>query len=170
MILRIAIVAALAVALCSPATAADGAWVLREDGIGPIKVGMTLAQLRAMLGEKLSLSYPQDTDDNSCFYADSAKHPDIAFMMLKGRLARIDVSGRVSTAKGIRIGDPEAAVIRAYPNVKIESHAYTGPEGHYLTAASPDGRYGIRFETDGKKVVNFYAGLRTAVSYIEGCE
>ena len=40
--------------LVSGSTAAE-TWVVRETGIGPVKIGMTLAQLNAVLKEKFSL-------------------------------------------------------------------------------------------------------------------
>lgn len=44
--------------------------------------------------------------------------------------------------------------------------------GHYLTvtpAAKADSAYRIIFETDGKKVVHYRAGIRPQVEYVEGC-
>lgn len=29
-------------------------WVVRQDGVGPVKIGMSLARLNAVLGEKLA--------------------------------------------------------------------------------------------------------------------
>jgi hypothetical protein len=44
--------------------------------------------------------------------------------------------------------------------------------GHYLTVVPPssaDATYRIIFETDGKRVVNYSAGLKPQVEYVEGC-
>ena len=145
-------------------------WVIREDGVSSIRIGMTLRQLNTVLHENFSL--PQDKEEQACFYVDSAKHPHISFMVVNGRVARIDVDRPgVFTAKGIQVGDSEADAVRAYGRrLKIEPHAYTGPEGHYLTVRPGDGRYGIRFETDGKTITMFYAGRFDAIQYIEGCQ
>jgi len=150
--------------------AAAKPWNIRMDGAGPVKIGMTLEQLNAALKEDFSM--PKDEDEKACFYAETARHPGIAFMVEHGRVTRVDVRERgLSTAGGIRVGDPEALVMKVYgPKLKIEEHAYIGREGHYLTLYSGDRRYGLRFETDHGMVTSFYAGEQHAIALIEGCQ
>lgn len=95
-----------------------------------------------------------------------------AIMIQEGYVTRVDVfQPGIATPEGIRVGNSEARAKQAYGDkLKIEPHAYTGPEGHYLTVRSSDGLYGIRFETDGKKILSFYAGKKAAIAYIEGCQ
>src|SRR5438309_605807 len=79
--------------------AGDG-WIVRQDGVGPVKIGMSLSQLNTVLHETFSM--PDNKEDRGCFYVNPAKHPHIAFMIENGRLVRIDVDGAgVATAKGI---------------------------------------------------------------------
>jgi len=52
---------------------AGDASVLRFDGIGPIKIGMSLAQLNLALQERFKM--PPARDDQACFYVDSKKTP-----------------------------------------------------------------------------------------------
>jgi len=156
--------------LISRSVAAE-TWVVREDGAGPVKVGISLSELNGVLREKFSL--PLEKDERRCFYVNPREHPDISIMIVDGRVARFDVvSAGVSTSKGIQVGDSEARARHAYgPRMKVSRHAYTGDEGgHYLTFRSSDARYGIRFETDQGKITMFYAGRYAAVQYIEGCE
>lgn len=162
------VLSVLAVVSIGTSLASD-VWVLHEDGIGPVKVGMSLSQLNTVLHEKFSM--PGSKDDQGCFYVNPTKNPHVAFMIEDGRLARIDVDGPgVATAEGIQVGDSEARALQVYGSrLKVEPHAYTGPEGHYLTVRSKSGRYGIRFETDKGKIETFYAGRFEAVQYIEGC-
>jgi hypothetical protein len=149
---------------------ANDTWVVREDGVGPVKIGMTLSQLNTVLHSKFSM--PAAKDNQGCFYVNPSKHPRIAFMIEDGRLVRIDVEiAGVATSEGIQVGDSESRALRVYGfRLKVEPHAYTGPEGHYLTARSKDGRFGRRFETDQGKITMFYAGRYKAIQYIEGCE
>ena len=149
--------------------AAAKPWVIRLDGAGPVKIGMTLAQLSAALKEDFSM--PTDEDEKVCFYAETSKHPGIAFMVENGRVSRVDVRERgPSTAAGVRVGGPEALVMKVYgQRLKVEQHAYD-PEAHYLTLYSANGRYGLRFETGDGKITSFYAGERHAIAYIEGCQ
>jgi hypothetical protein len=72
----------------------------------PVPCGMSLPQLNAMLHEKLPL--PPAKDDQACFYVTTKKQPKVSFMMLEGRLARIDVRDPgVTTTTGIQVGDSE---------------------------------------------------------------
>lgn len=150
--------------------AGDTWQIIRPDGIGPAKVGMSLSQLNAALHEKFMM--PKDKDERQCFYADSSKHPGISFMIEKGRLTRVDISDHdVQSAKGIRIGDSEAHTMAVYGHkLDIEPNAYTGPEDHVLTYSTADKKHGIRFIIDNGKVRIIYAGSSDSISYIEGCE
>jgi hypothetical protein len=88
-----------------------------------------------------------------------------------GVVERADVDGaRASTVDGIQVGDSEAQTRRVYEARRtLEPHQHTGPEGHYLTIPSDNGKLGIRFETDKGKIARFYAGQFEAVQYVEGC-
>jgi hypothetical protein len=147
---------------------ADIAWVVREDGVGPAKVGMTLTQLSTALGEKFSM--PTDEDGQGCFYVHPAKRPHISFMLLDRRLSRVDVDAPgIFTTEGIQVGDPEAKALRIYgPRLKVEPHHYID-DGHYLTVRSRDGRFGVRFETEKGKITSFYGGLFESIQLVEGC-
>ena len=152
-------------------TNAGDTWVVREDGAGPARIGMTIAQLNIALHEKFTK--PTAKDEQGCFYADPKSQPEILLMVENGRLARIEVNGPgVFTSTGIQVGDTEKHALQVYGRrLKVEPHAYTAEDGgHYLTAKSADGRYGIRFETDGKQITMYYAGRYEAIQYIEGCE
>ena len=152
------------------ASAGTEVWSVRFDGTGPAKVGMTLAELNAALHESFSL--PADKEEQAWFYVNPKGHPGISFMIEKGRMARVDVDvPGIATVEGLRIGDSQDRVLQVYgARVKVEPHAYGGPEDHYLTVTSSDGGNAIRFETGEGKVVRFYAGRSSAVSYIEGCQ
>jgi hypothetical protein len=154
--------------LVSSSFGADDGWVIREDGVGPAKIGMTLPQLRAALQERLK---EEDSGSDACWYVTSAKHPHTSFMILGGRFVRVDVTARgIATSDGIQVGDFEAAVRKKYaPSITVAPHKYID-HGHYLTIRSGDRKYGIRFETEKGKITGFYAGLFSAIQYVEGCE
>jgi hypothetical protein len=160
--------AALTIVIVGTSVAA-GDWVVREDGVGPVKIGMSLSQLSTVLHEKFAM--PENKDDQACFDVVPARHPSIGFMIIDGSLVRVDVDTRgVSTAEGIQVGDSEAHALRVYgPRMKVEPAAYTAPEGHFLTVRSEGGEFGIRFETYKGRIERFYAGQFKAVQYVEGC-
>jgi len=130
---------------------------------------MSLPRLNAMLDEKLPL--PPAKDGQACFYVTTKKQPRLSFMMLQGRLARIDVRDPgVTTTAGIQVGDSEKHARQVYGSrLKVGPHKYID-NGHYLTAKSSDGRYGIRFETDDEKITLYYAGRFGAIQLVERCQ
>lgn len=140
--------------------------------IGKARIGMSERTLVRALGAPLT-HVAAEVEEEGCYYASGRDLPQgVGLMMIDGRLARIDVSeAGVPTMSGTEVGTSEAKLKQLYGTRLIQQpHAYTGPEGHYLTVQSDDGRYGIRFETDGALVTRFYAGTASAIQYIEGCQ
>ena len=167
MISRGLIVLTLALASIGTLTA-DDVWVIREDGVGPAKVGMTLSQLNTVLGEKFAM--PIEKDGQACFDVQSTKHPHVSFMIEDGHFSRVDVDAPgITTTEGVQVGDSEAKALRVYgPRLKVEPHHYID-DGHYLTVRSSNGRYGMRFETEKGKITSFYSGRFASVQLVEGC-
>jgi len=143
--------------------------VIREDGIGPVKVGMKLAELNTALHE--NISFPSGEIGNGCVQVASRNHPHVGFMFEGQRVVRIEVDGRgPATAEGVQVGDSEAHAQKVYGSrLKVEPEAYELEEGHYLTMQSSDGKYGIRFVTHKGKIKFIFAGNFEAIQYIEGC-
>src|SRR5579864_3007588 len=154
----------LCASLISGSVAAD-TWFVREDGVGSAKIAMTLAQLSAVLHEKFSM--PSEKSDQGCFYVSPRGRRHISFMIEDGRLVRVDVDAPgISTSSGIQVGDSEAHAREVYGSkIEVTDHKYIDT-GHYLTARSADGRYGVRFETDKGKITMFYAGTYDAIQYV----
>lgn len=150
------------------APSSPDAWVVRPSGAGPLRISMSLAELRPYL------SAPADTAaiSGGCGYVSVAVAPDsLVFMVEERRLVRVDVvGGPTATAEGARVGDTEERIRALYPGARTEPHQYV--EGHYLIAipgAPRDtlGRY--VFETDGRRVTTYRAGVYPPVEYVEGC-
>ena len=149
--------------------AANDEWVIREDGTGPVKIGMSVHDLRKVLQQRVRTSDDLSGAD-SCFYLKPEGHPYISFMILDGHLVRVEVDRRgVATSTGIQVGDAEAHTLQVYgKKIKVSPHKYID-DGHYLTVRSADGKSGIRFETEKGKITSFYAGTYEAIQYVEGC-
>jgi hypothetical protein len=149
-------------------SSASGGWVLREDGVGPVKIGMTLAQLSAALHQELAAD---ERDEQGCFYINARGHDHVSFMIIDGHVQRVEVGAPgIKTTTGLQVGDSEARAREAYGSrMKVTGHQYIDT-GHYLTIRSSDGHYGVRFETDKGKIIGFYAGTYDAIQYVEGCE
>ena len=140
-------------------------------GIGPVRVGMTLAEASAAAGKPI-VAKPAPSPE--CGHADPEGGPEgVSFMVVSDHIARVDVaSGPVKTLSGAGIGDTEAQVQAKYGNkLEVSPHKYV-PEGHYLTLVPTDpadAGFRLIFETDGTKVTRFRAGKQPEASYVEGC-
>ena len=140
------------------------------EGVGPVRIGATIAQVNAALGEQLKPAYDVNPE---CDYIDPATlPPGIALMVERDTIVRIDVdTAGIATAEGAVVGDTETRVLDLYKGrVEVQPHKYTGPVGHYLRVTWPaDTLHLLIFETDGERVVSYHTGVRPAVDYVEGC-
>jgi hypothetical protein len=154
------------------AAAADTGWVVTADGYGPIRVGASLATAASALGAPLVLP-AADLVTEHCGHVVVPRGPaGVRLMVVDDTVARVEVETRgVRTAAGDQVGDTEAAVLARHGGrARVEPHAYTGPEGHYVVVTTPgDTTRQIVFETDGRLVTMYRAGRLPAVAYIEGC-
>ena len=149
--------------------AAGTDWLVRPEGVGPIKIGMTPRELSSVLQQ--SIQVPTSGDEKDCFYFEPKDHPGLSVMILHKRVGRVDIANsQFSTAEGVRIGDSEEHARKVYGSgLKVEPHHYDAPEGHYLTILSAQHRLGVRFETYNGKITSYYAGTSEAISLVEGC-
>lgn len=151
--------------------AADSLPAVTEQGIGPLRAGMSLRDASAALGGALTAR--EGADAAGCDYlAWRGGPPGVRVMIDQGRIARVDVdSGSVATAAGARIGDREDRIRSLYAGrVTVTPHKYN--DGRYLTVMPPDrGDSALRivFETKDGAVTRYRAGRRPAVEYVEGC-
>jgi hypothetical protein len=158
-----------------PSQAADPSLTVRPDGVGPVRVGMTMERARTALGHfrLIRFDYTAPIDSMACAYGMSVRLPPGVRMMVEGaRVVRVDVdSGAVATAEGARVGDTEARIQQLYAGrVQVQPHKYT--DGHYLVvrpAEASDTTHLLIFETDGRVVQRFRGGQKPQVEYVEGC-
>lgn len=147
---------------------------LTIDGIGPVKIGMTIAEASRAAG--VSIVSRGDSGNPSCTYFRPQGEPqELGFMVTEGRISRIDVfkNRRIKTPSGLGIGSTEAEIKARFPGqIEVTNHEYV-QGGHYLTFVprdAADRRYRIVFETDASsRVTQFRAGKPSEVSWVEGC-
>jgi len=166
------VVVGLALAATLAATASAQKYNPRASmsGIGPIRIGMDAGQLERAIDRRLPDT--QDASEDSCRYIEAgAKWPGTAVMLLDGRVARVDVTTRgIPTLSGALVGDLESKVLDIYGNrLRISDSDFGAGDSKYLTMFSSDRSVGIRFETDGERVTEYYVGTGEAVQFIEGC-
>ena len=156
------VAAVLALALTGPGDAP-----VTLQGIGPLHVGLPVATLRSRFG-----ATEQEGDPESdCSYWTSPSFPDLAMMVVGGRLVRIDVAGAsYRTRSGAAVGMSESDIRAIYGRLMtVEPHPYTAPEGHYLVYRARGEPYGMILETDNGRAVALRVGFWENVQWIEGC-
>ncbi|MDZ8241719.1 MAG: hypothetical protein RMZ69_32060 [Nostoc sp. ChiQUE01a] len=144
---------------------------LFTNGIGQVRVGMTVSQASKAAGTRLV----GDPPNKYCYYVKPEWGPkNVGFMVTEGRISRVDVwrDSKITTLKGAKIGDTEARIKSLYPGqIKVTPHNYV-QGGHYLTFIpkdQSDQNYRVVFETDGKRVTEFRSGKLPEVEFVEGC-
>jgi len=149
---------------------------LRLDGIGPVRVGMTLEE--ASKASRLVFAVGPDSGPapRTCGFAGpEGAPPGLAFMVKDNTtIVRIDVHGpTVATDTGLRVGSTEAEVMAAYRGrINVRPHPNRGPDGHYLVYVPEEPAvkgFELLFETDGKTVTTFRTGVISFVEAPKGC-
>ncbi len=157
--------------LIAAAPAPSQPWNLTPDGLGPVRIGMSRAQVEKALHVKLE-GEPLD-DEQSCIEMVPAG-PDqgLWFMFKEFRLARISIGdpSKLTTPRGIGVGASADQVHHAYRHgLKAEDHYYEGRPAEYLTFWTAPGRRGVRFETDSKRRVQTIHAGTESIQLVEGC-
>ena len=146
----------------------DGAWTVTPNGIGAIRIGMSVDDLRGIV----DVTAPKAGAECS-YVRPIAAPPGVLVMFARGRVARVDVdSPGVRSDAGIAVGDSAARVADAYAGrLTASPHKYvTG--GQYLTVKpiSPqDSARRIVFETENGRVTRFRSGRLPEVEWVERC-
>jgi hypothetical protein len=152
----------------SLALAAEGSPRVTFTSYGSARIGMSLQALHDALGGRLE---DNPLQEDSCRYVTRRGQAGVSYMVVDGRVARIDVDApsSVEAFSGGHVGMTEASMLRIYPTISVTRHFYD-ETGSYLTLLSKDKQYGIRFEVGDGKVTRYYAGRADAIRYVEGCE
>ncbi len=167
--------------LCTATTPAPPP--LTPDGWGPLRIGMTRAEVEAAVGGPADPNAVGGFDPAECDEFHPARTPPgVYVMILDGRLGRISLSddSPVRTEAGFGPGVRADAVRAALGTaLRITPHEYEGPEGLYLTSwtrgriegeyvEDPDAR-GIRYEAGADGVVRTIHAGGPSIQYVEGC-
>jgi hypothetical protein len=167
------IIPILIVALMVPPWLEASSPKLYLHGLGALRIGMSLSAVRHAIGDRTASLEGNDGSPDICSYLRSRALPKgVGLMFMHGRVVRIDIrDGDIRTASGIGIGSTEDDVKRVYgKRITSEPHKYI--DGHYLVYTpidEPDRELAMRFETDGRVVINYRTGRADAVQLVEGC-
>ena len=146
---------------------------LTPDGLGPVKIGMTRAQVEQALGAALE-GEPAQNQQTCIEMSPPGRERGLSFMFEKFRLARISVTApsRATTSRGIRISVHASAVHRAYGQF-LRMH----PKFDHIPGAAEDLVYwprgakaGLRFIIGSDRRVTAILAGTDSIYLVEGCE
>jgi hypothetical protein len=155
---------------------------LTATGWGPLRIGMTKAEVIAAVGDTRSPD-AAGIPGSDCLEFKPLQAPADFWVMIEGdKLTRITVGelSAVKDAKGLGLGDTAAKVKETYGASAVASpHKYQDAPAEYITAweggprAGPyvqdEAARGIVYEIDGTgKVGAIHAG-GPSIQYVEGC-
>ncbi|MES2833986.1 MAG: hypothetical protein V4707_04660 [Pseudomonadota bacterium] len=156
---------------------------LTAEGWGPLRIGMTLAEITAVLGPDADPKAVGGADPAACDQFRPERAPEGMLLMVEqGRLTRISI-GRANTLKtdrGFGLGDSAAAIKTAYGAAAVATpHKYQDAPAEYITAWSgaaptpdtptPDTARGIVYEIGGEGTVTAIHAGGPSIQYVEGC-
>jgi hypothetical protein len=159
----------------APATAENTPWVLSQDGIGPVHIGMNTDQVERIVHTKMG--YNQYRNHGCSTMTTKELEPlGISFMIEAKHLSRVNVDFygtdprplAIKTDAGIGLGSSEEDVLKAYPAARIKPDP-ADPTWHTIIVESPDRTRGLVFYTNGKTVKSMRGGINPAISYPNGC-
>lgn len=165
-------VALAAVLLATTSTTPTYDWKLTPAGWGPVRIGMTRAQMEKALAVPLEGEGFDNYGTCVELYSSNEKLAGLYFMFQDGKLTRISANGSstIKTPRGIGVGSSDEEVRKAYgTKLQAEPHHYEGEPAEYLTYWLKPKVRGVRFETDiQRKVETIHAG-NDSIQLIEGC-
>jgi len=159
----------------APVSAPDS---LTSAGFGPLRIGMTRAEVETALGADADPTAVGGPDPARCDMFRPARAPEGVLVMVEnGVLSSVWVSrnAAVETDRGLNVGDAAAEVKRVYgAAVEVTPHKYEAAPAEYVTVwstadhAGPGAR-GLKYEIGPDGKVRSIAGGGPSILYVEGC-
>lgn len=153
----------------SPRTA-----ILSPEGYGPVRIGMSHDQVVSAFGGRIESGEPPGDARawRRCHVVASASIPTAAVMIEDDKATRIELwAPGVTTDRGVKVGDPEAAVRAAHPSgLRQVAHGYKDPPAKNLIWYAIPGKSGIRYEISDKGTVTSITGGGPSIEYLDGCQ
>ena len=151
---------------------------LTVNGYGPLRIGMTRAEVEAALGADANPGAVGGAEPEVCDMFHPARAPEGMLVMIEnGILTSVWISQKstVETDRALNTGDTAAEVTGVYgAAAKAEPHHYSDPPAQYLTVwATQDhetaAARGLRYEIGPDGKVSSIAGGGRSITYSEGC-
>ncbi|MBA3576343.1 MAG: hypothetical protein H0W39_01835 [Sphingomonas sp.] len=160
----------------------NGYLPLTAEGWGPLKIGMTLAEIIEKMGPDSDPEAVGGPDPESCDQFRPARAPEGMLVMVEdGRLTSISLirQAKVKTDRGLGLGATAADVRATYGKLEVTPHKYVEAPAEYLTAwakgggptdaPAPPGSRGIQYEVNASGNVGAIHAGGPSILYVEGC-
>lgn len=159
--------------------------VATMEGIGPVKIGMTVQEAERPLGAKLDPI--STTFGNECWVTSRSDKKDraIQYLVEDENIAAIDVYPpaaetfplpipAIKTLEGIGVDSTEEQIRRAYgKSAKKERASYFDEDNkdtvYRIHVENPAKKLGMIFDVQYGRVLNFSVGTLEAINRMEGC-
>ena len=136
---------------------------LSAEGYGPVRLGMTLAELEQNLGEKAE---QLEELAPGCSNPKFASLPDLNLLVEEGRITRIDAS-LIPNVYDLKHDGNLESFLSTNLNRKSVGNRYTEGRIHLLN--TPDGNRAFIIEEENGVPVSLGAAFFPAAEYPEGC-
>jgi len=151
---------------------------LTAEGWGPLRIGMSRAEVVAAAGPDANPNAVGGPDPESCDQFRPRSAPEgLLVMVERDTLTRISLSRSVAVATdaGFAVGDSASAVERHYDaRAEVTPHKYQDAPARYITTwtrgrpPAPSAR-GIRYEIGGDGGITHIHAGGPSIQYVEGC-
>ena len=161
-----------------PGAPVSAANKLTAQGYGPLRIGMTVAQIEAAMGPDADPEAVGGPDPASCDMFRPERAPDGLLVMVEnGVLTSVWVSrnATVETDRALNVGDTAEEVKRVYGDAAVvEPHKYVEAPAEYITVWATADRQGpaargLTYEIGADGRVESIAGGGPSIQYVEGC-
>jgi hypothetical protein len=155
---------------------------LTPDGWGPLRIGMSRAEVVAAVGEDRNPEAVGGPDPSTCDEFRPQQAPEAMLVMIeRDRLTRISLTApsEVAAQGAHRIGDPADQIAQSYgPAARREPHKYEPAPSAYITIWSRGGApgyvqdpqaRGLVFEIGQDGAVQAIRAGGPSIQYVEGC-
>ncbi|MFM2278927.1 MAG: hypothetical protein RLZZ444_1158 [Pseudomonadota bacterium] len=149
--------------------------VMTPFGWGGIEAGVTTDSAQAASGLKIrDDGHYTEAGDGTCLAYEVIGGPKNLQMLVESGVVTTVEAYLVPSApifmtdRGVKLGDPETAVRKAYAGLKQLPDIYSEPPDKKLFYYEAGGERGIKFSINGGKVTGISVGSRS-IEYVEGC-
>jgi hypothetical protein len=146
---------------------------LTFDGVGPIKLGMTLQEASAASGLPIVMATPDTCNPEHVAhvagdpFSDFARGEDLSFGVDNSRIVKVRASRpSFATDKGIHRGSTEAEVLASYSSATVGQNIYGTT---FVTVTDSQGRVLAFYEGDGGGVVIIQLGTSSGTLDVGSC-